>query len=313
MSYTVDSPHRPVGIELVATTQHPSGRGWAPAIDALNATVVAADEAGVDFVIVRDDFGSDAGAPGPDALVLLANLAPRTSRIGLVAGIDATSLEPFDVAEGLATLDFDSHGRAGILLQQLDRKVVASRRQRTIADGAAAGADEAEFAEAIRALWRSWEDDAIVRNAVTGQYLDRDRVHHINYSGTHVRVRGPLVSPRSPQGDIPILVDQRPGIDARTLAVADAVLVSSDTEPQDPHGYPPLALARRTADELRSPGWEPPQHQGIIVTVGGPEDLEVLRTAGLLPRDGASAPDEQLQLRDRLAHRNLTAAGAGTR
>ena len=53
--------------------------------------------------------------PGlPDPIVILAALASRTSRIGLIATISTTFSHPFDMARKFATLQRLTRGRAGV-------------------------------------------------------------------------------------------------------------------------------------------------------------------------------------------------------
>ena len=57
-----------------------------------------------------------------------------------------------------------------------------------------------EVMEACDALWNSWEADAIVYDRAGGVYADASKVHYADYEGKFVRTRGPLPTPRSPQG-----------------------------------------------------------------------------------------------------------------
>ncbi len=59
--------------------------------------------------------------------------------------------------------------------------------------------------EAVRRLWDSWEDDAEIRDAATGRFLDRDKVHHIGFEGRWFSVKGPSITPRGPQGQPPVV------------------------------------------------------------------------------------------------------------
>jgi alkanesulfonate monooxygenase SsuD/methylene tetrahydromethanopterin reductase-like flavin-dependent oxidoreductase (luciferase family) len=54
--------------------------------------------------------------------------------------------------------------------------------------------------EAVRRLWDSWEDDAEIRDVATGRFLDRDKLHYIDFEGKHFSVKGPSITPRPPQG-----------------------------------------------------------------------------------------------------------------
>ena len=51
-----------------------------------------------------------------------------------------------------------------------------------------------------RRLWDSWEHDAVIRDVPTGRFLDRDKVHYIDFAGDTFTVKGPSITPRPPQG-----------------------------------------------------------------------------------------------------------------
>ncbi len=52
----------------------------------------------------------------------------------------------------------------------------------------------------LRRLWDSWEDDAEIRDAATGRFVDREKLHYIDFVGRHFSVKGPSITPRPPQG-----------------------------------------------------------------------------------------------------------------
>jgi alkanesulfonate monooxygenase SsuD/methylene tetrahydromethanopterin reductase-like flavin-dependent oxidoreductase (luciferase family) len=52
----------------------------------------------------------------------------------------------------------------------------------------------------VRRLWDSWEDDAEIRDTRTGRFVDRDKLHYIDFEGRWFSVKGPSVTPRPPQG-----------------------------------------------------------------------------------------------------------------
>ena len=61
--------------------------------------------------------------------------------------------------------------------------------------------DEATDAvEVVRRLWDSWEDDAIIKDKPTGRYIDRDKLHYVDFEGRFFSVKGPSIVPRPPQG-----------------------------------------------------------------------------------------------------------------
>jgi len=60
--------------------------------------------------------------------------------------------------------------------------------------------EAADYVEVLRRLWDSWEDDAEIRDAATGRFVDRDKLHYINFEGRFFDVKGPSITPRPPQG-----------------------------------------------------------------------------------------------------------------
>jgi len=61
-------------------------------------------------------------------------------------------------------------------------------------------ADAADSVEAARRLWDSWEDDAEIRDRPSGRFIDRDKLHYVDFEGQFFSVRGPSIVPRPPQG-----------------------------------------------------------------------------------------------------------------
>ena len=150
-----------------------------------------------------------------DAVLIAARTAPATRHIGFVPTAITTHTEPFHLSKAIATLDYVSSGRAGIRVQvavrddtpaHFGRREIpplhASRLtdpdvQRLIADHFDEAAD---YVEVLRRLWDSWEDDAEIRDVATGRFIDRDKLHYIDFKGRWFSVKGPSITPRPPQG-----------------------------------------------------------------------------------------------------------------
>ena len=150
-----------------------------------------------------------------DAVLIAARVAPATRHIGFVPTAITTHTEPFHLSKAIATLDYVSSGRAGIRVQVAARAGTAAhfgRRksppleldrladpdtQRLIADHFGEAAD---YVEVLRRLWDSWEDDAEIRDVATGRFIDRDKLHYIDFEGRWFSVKGPSITPRPPQG-----------------------------------------------------------------------------------------------------------------
>jgi alkanesulfonate monooxygenase SsuD/methylene tetrahydromethanopterin reductase-like flavin-dependent oxidoreductase (luciferase family) len=150
-----------------------------------------------------------------DAVLIAARAAPTTRHIGFVPTAITTHTEPFHLSKAIATLDYVSTGRAGVRVQvgaradaaaHLGRREIPPLRrdrlddpdaQRQIADRFDEAAD---YVEVLRRLWDSWEDDAEIRDVATGRFIDRDKLHYIEFEGRWFSVKGPSITPRPPQG-----------------------------------------------------------------------------------------------------------------
>ena len=192
------------------------------------ADVVTEAERGLlDFVTFEDALGLQSSDPTEpdgrtdqvrgrlDAVLVAARVAPLTRYIGLVPTVVATHTEPFHTSKAIATLDYVSTGRAGLRGQVSAKAHEAAHfgrrtfpRSRTeepdttaVRGLSAELLDEAaDYVEVVRRLWDSWEDDAEIRDVATGRFIDRDRLHYIDFEGRHFSVRGPSITPRPPQG-----------------------------------------------------------------------------------------------------------------
>jgi alkanesulfonate monooxygenase SsuD/methylene tetrahydromethanopterin reductase-like flavin-dependent oxidoreductase (luciferase family) len=82
-------------------------------------------------------------------------------------------------------------------------------------------AEAADYVEVLRRLWDSWEDGAEIRDAATGRFIDRDKLHYIDFAGDYFAVRGPSITPRPPQGQ-PVVMALSHGGAAGRLAAGSA-------------------------------------------------------------------------------------------
>jgi alkanesulfonate monooxygenase len=141
-----------------------------------------------------------------EPITLLSALSAVTSRIGLVATASTSYNEPFHVARKFASLDHISGGRAGWNLVTSGMQEEAhnfGRDEHYEHDERYARARE--FAQVVKALWDSWDDDAFIRDKERGLFFRAEGLHPLNHRGKYFSVRGPLNVPRSPQGH-PIIV-----------------------------------------------------------------------------------------------------------
>ena len=136
----------------------------------------------------------------PDAVLVASRVAPVTSHIGLVPVATVTHTEPFHVSKAIATLDFVSNGRAGWQVRVSGTAHEAELFGRREVNGANLFDEASDAVEVARRLWDSWEDDAVIRDMATGRFVDRDKLHYIDFIGKYFSVKGPSITPRPPQG-----------------------------------------------------------------------------------------------------------------
>ncbi|MER7534454.1 LLM class flavin-dependent oxidoreductase [Streptomyces sp. NPDC097704] len=184
-----------------------------------------AEAAALDFLTHDDTFAG----PGLDALAVLARIAPETRSVGLVPTVTTTHTEPFHVQAAVATLDWVSRGRAGWRIAVSPSGAEARLVGRRPAPPTAELWQEAgEVAEVSRKLWDSWEDDAEIRDVVTGRFVDRRKLHHVDFQGATFSVKGPSIVPRPPQGNPVTVVDAtRPAARDTAAHHADVALISA--------------------------------------------------------------------------------------
>ncbi|MFD5058867.1 LLM class flavin-dependent oxidoreductase [Streptomyces sp. NPDC058394] len=272
--------------------------GGPPHYDARHYVELArlAERGTLDFVTLGDSFAR----PGLDALAVLSRVAPATRRIGLVPTVTTTHTEPFHVSSAVATLDWVSRGRAGWSAEVSTTEAEARLfGRRSAAPAAELWREAGETADVGARLWDSWEDDAEIRDVATGRFVDRDKLHYVDFEGATFTVRGPAIVPRPPQGHPVTVIDGTGGPSQEAAARhADVVLVRA-TGPEQAAGIRAdvrrrAAVYGRDPDTLRvlvaltvdlgdaetapEPGLEsgPPLAAGGSYYRGGPVDLAEL-------------------------------------
>jgi alkanesulfonate monooxygenase SsuD/methylene tetrahydromethanopterin reductase-like flavin-dependent oxidoreductase (luciferase family) len=136
----------------------------------------------------------------PDAVLVASRVAPATRHIGLVPVATVTHTEPFHVSKAIATLDLVSGGRAGWQVRVSGTPHEAELFGRRDVSGADLFDEASDAVEVARRLWDSWEDDAVIRDVASGRFVDRDKLHYIDFVGKYFSVKGPSITPRPPQG-----------------------------------------------------------------------------------------------------------------
>ena len=159
--------------------------------------VTTAERGGFTFVTFDD---SPVGGPRIEATTRAAYVSTLTDRIGLAPTANVTTAEPFHLAAQLASLDHASRGRAAWVVGADGSAEALATVGGSRLDPDALHHEVADVVEVVRRLWDSWDDDAVIKDVATGRYLDPDKVHHVDFAGTRFSVKGPLITPRPPQG-----------------------------------------------------------------------------------------------------------------
>lgn len=207
-----------------------------------------AEQAGFSFVFVADGlYINEKSIPHfldrHEPLTFLAALAPITTQIGLVGTISTSYSEPFTVARQLSTIDKLSNGRAGWnvvtspLAESADNYSKGDHPEHDIRYDIAE-----EHIQVVQGLWDSYEDDAFMFDVETGEYVDKSKMHTLDYNGQFFQVKGPLNASRSEQGQ-PVIFQAgaSPKGQAYAAKYADAVFTLGES----------LDIAKRNYDSIK--------------------------------------------------------------
>jgi FMN-dependent oxidoreductase (nitrilotriacetate monooxygenase family) len=187
-----------------------------------------------DTLMVSETYGGTAEAglkyaqmvPKHDPSPLAAIISVATTRMGVVATFSTLSYPPFMLARLCSTLDHIAGGRFGwnivtsgeeLAAQNFGMDHLPPRQQRyDMAD---------EYVDLVCKLFDSWDADAVVMDRATGTYADYRKVRPINFEGKFFKVRGPLNTVRSPQGQ-PVFVQAGGSPRGRAFAAkhADSII-----------------------------------------------------------------------------------------
>ena len=180
---------------------------------ALVKAAKTAERAGFDYLYFGDwlSTGVELEATAPhllarvDPLSAVAFLAASTRRIGLITSVNTTYSEVYAIARQTASIDLLSGGRLGLNLHVGANAPAAANHGKDVEwDRLNAYDRAAEFVDALRLLWDSWDDDAFIADASAGRLIDESRLHPIDFTGRFVQTAGPLNALRPVQGSVPL-------------------------------------------------------------------------------------------------------------
>lgn len=228
------------------------------------------EQAGFDLLIIEDSpsLGSPQtldlrvrqafGGPKLDPLLLAPYLFQATQHLGVAPTVNPAAYLPYTAARQFASLQHLSGHRLGLNV------VTDTGSARHFGDAPPLGHDAAydraeEWLDAVRALWRSWPEDALIADPARGRYADGTRLDALQHRGEHYAFDGPLNAVPFTDGE-PAIVS--PGGSGRGLGFAGA---NSDVQ---------LALAPLNAQSMRE---YRERIRGAAIERGrSPDDVKVL-------------------------------------
>lgn len=228
------------------------------------------ERAGFDFVLIEDapSLGSAEtidirvrhafGGPKLDPLLLAPYLFQATQHLGVIPTVNPAAYLPYTAARQFATLQHLSGDRLGLNVVT----DVGSARHFGDApplshDGAYDRAEE--WLDGVRALWRSWDDGALVADPALGVYADGTRMRPVQHRGEYFAFDGPLNFIPFDEGE-PVIAS--PGGSGRGLGFAGA---NSDIQ---------LALAPMHEASVRA--YRAKIHDAAVERGRAPEDIKIL-------------------------------------
>lgn len=169
--------------------------------------------------------------PKLDPMVAAPFVAAATDKLGVIVTCSTTEYHPFMLARAFNSLDHATDGRIGWNVvtsfndgsaQNYGRDTMIPHNERYVM------ADE--FMQAAQALWRSWDEDALVLDLENEIFADGSKVHPVNFEGKYFRTRGPLSAPRSPQTS-PVICQAGASQEGRNFASvwAETIICPADT------------------------------------------------------------------------------------
>ncbi|WP_215148920.1 LLM class flavin-dependent oxidoreductase [Exiguobacterium sp. s91] len=136
-----------------------------------------------------------------DPLINLTAISQVTDHIGLVSTISSTFSNPYTAARQLLSLDHVTKGRVGWnLVTSMTDWEALNHGMDALPPREERYNKANEFAALMEKLFLSWDQAAFLANRSDNQLIDPECIQVIDHSEAYFSVKGPLSTPRSPQG-----------------------------------------------------------------------------------------------------------------
>jgi FMN-dependent oxidoreductase (nitrilotriacetate monooxygenase family) len=265
------------GVFMLGTGNHIAGWRMPGAdascqdIDVMRRIAVTAERGLFDLLFIGDGLSANLDMHPSytvrlEPITMLAAIAMTTKHVGLGATMSTTYSDPYTVARLFASLDHISNGRA-------------AWNAVTTAAGASGGnfgrahppheeryERAEEFLTVVRGLWDCWDDDAVIADKSTGEYLVKSKIRSLDHEGKHFSVKGPMNIGRSPQGR-PVILQAGGSDRGQDLAARTADVVFSAVQDFDEAKAAYASLKQRVVRFGRNPA-EVTVLPGVMPIVG---------------------------------------------
>ena len=161
------------------------------------------EQAGFDFLLIEDALSvgiSPAtldlrvrkayGGPKHDPWTLAPYLFAATRHLGVIPTANPAAWHPYTAARQFASLQHLSGDRVGLNVVTDVGSAHHFGQERLPHDAAYDRAQE--WLDALRLLWRSWDDDALILDTETEIYADGTKIRAVEHRGAYWSFDGPL-------------------------------------------------------------------------------------------------------------------------
>ena len=252
-----------------------------------------AEEARIHAVFLGDSPGLGAGIhahpeAGLEPTVLFAHLLAGTEKIGAIATSSSTYSQPYELARRYLALDHVTGGRSAFnLVTTYSPAAAGAFGLQSPPEKSERYARAEEFATTVLSLWDGWDEEAIVADRDSGEFVSADHLHRTDFAGDFLTVRSALSVPPSAQRR-PVLVQAGGSEGGIRLAARFADVVFTAGQVVDEAAAFRSHIKERARDEGRDPS-QLLTTLGVIVLVGATESEVDARLAALLGTESAEA------------------------
>jgi len=253
-----------MGVFVLGTGNHSAGWRYEGAatshmqLPVMQEIARIAERGKFDLLFISDSMVMDPG-DHPSFLcrfeptTLITALSACTTHIGLGATVSTSFSEPFNVARIFGSIDHLSGGRAAWnVVTSSNAKAALNFNHDEHMEHEQRYARAQEFVDVVTGLWDCWEEDAIVADKGTGQYVDAEKVRPLNHKGRFFQVKGPLNQARCPSGH-PVIIQAGGSPSGLELAARTADVVFSVVQELGPAKAAYADLKGRMAKYGRAP------------------------------------------------------------